>query len=904
MSFLTWDTFDAFSDAAQVAALNTTRLAASSLPPDLTFHRSIDPSLGRDIDALSTRVLELTDRLIQLVSKVNSRQTTSLEGEEDVVDEFPRRVVDTMEAMLERTDSALDEMLGKKKGPAIQIRASRVDSHQNNETKNHQAPSRGRLDPAITHASHLPKPQLKFRYRFPNTDESPYLPVALIPHKWCAKVPLGYVFADETSKCENIDGKEEEDEKKRRSLHPYYHELTHPTYPEHIFDLPANPERPPPLELPSNSSSASRTFTFITNTRAFFSFAHKIANATELAVDLEHHSYRSYRGFLALMQVSTRQEDFVVDLLVPEIREGLRQGKGKTFDHTKDEQMAREAGEIVARVFADPSIIKVFHGADSDIVWLQQDFNIFVVGLFDTFHASKLLELPKHSLANLLETYCDFVPDKRYQLADWRIRPLPAEMLSYAVSDTHFLLYIYDQLRLALVDKAQSHPPSELCPDTGSHKTGPHDGAYTLIRSVLARSARTSLRLYEVEAYDAEGGSGSGGWDTLARKWNKLALTATGVYRAVHRWRESVAKQEDESTRYVLPTHHVFLIAEHLPSSASDLLSLFGAHGSVPAVLKRRAGELVNVVKAAMDKAMIASLEQPIKTTASAVATVDTSTEYAQDNGGGSIKVTPTISELRLWSSSSYAARSHSTLFGVASSPKMRTMSDKAGTYTTANSALLGDVSQVGVIMSRRPKSALMPTATTDQFKNIVEKIHRTLVIAPVVTVPSTVVKAETAVPCSPDAALVDSDGSVTNSLTTADQIEIAVPEHQRQSRSFTDGYSLTADDTIVVVGQANARQRKRKREKNRSRTSQSDHHAGSDAVITDQEAKTAAFDYSSAPNLLDGGESDRLDEGSSRKSKKAKQNRDPGFTLSAKFRALPRDQREVKNGNKTHTFR
>jgi exosome complex exonuclease RRP6 len=42
--------------------------------------------------------------------------------------------------------------------------------------------------------------------------------------------------------------------------------------------------------------------------------------------------------------------------------------------------------------------------------------------MFDTFHASKVLGFPRHGLATLLEMYCDFTPDKRYQLADWRIR--------------------------------------------------------------------------------------------------------------------------------------------------------------------------------------------------------------------------------------------------------------------------------------------------------------------------------------------------------------------------------------------------------------------------------------------------------------------------------------------------
>jgi len=38
--------------------------------------------------------------------------------------------------------------------------------------------------------------------------------------------------------------------------------------------------------------------------------------------------------------------------------------------------------------------------------------------------------------------------DKRYQLADWRIRPLPEEMLLYARMDTHYLLYMYDLLKV------------------------------------------------------------------------------------------------------------------------------------------------------------------------------------------------------------------------------------------------------------------------------------------------------------------------------------------------------------------------------------------------------------------------------------------------------------------------
>jgi hypothetical protein len=38
----------------------------------------------------------------------------------------------------------------------------------------------------------------------------------------------------------------------------------------------------------------------------------------------------------------------------------------------------------------------------------------------------------------------------RYQLADWRVRPLPPDMLHYARADTHFLLAAADALRAEL----------------------------------------------------------------------------------------------------------------------------------------------------------------------------------------------------------------------------------------------------------------------------------------------------------------------------------------------------------------------------------------------------------------------------------------------------------------------
>ena len=116
------------------------------------------------------------------------------------------------------------------------------------------------------------------------------------------------------------------------------------------------------------------------------------------------------------------------------------------------------------------------------MLWLQRDFGLYVVNLFDTHQAACTLQLARHSLAFLLHHYCQIDADKQFQLADWRIRPLPQvqlwyivlmcvlsatrqfdsavivlqEMIDYGRADTHYLLYIYDRMRKELIEKSLS----------------------------------------------------------------------------------------------------------------------------------------------------------------------------------------------------------------------------------------------------------------------------------------------------------------------------------------------------------------------------------------------------------------------------------------------------------------
>lgn len=63
-------------------------------------------------------------------------------------------------------------------------------------------------------------------------------------------------------------------------------------------------------------------------------------------------------------------------------------------------------GAALGPIFADPAILKVLHGADSDVIWLQRDFGVYLVNMFDTGQASRVLEYPRNSLAYLLDHFC------------------------------------------------------------------------------------------------------------------------------------------------------------------------------------------------------------------------------------------------------------------------------------------------------------------------------------------------------------------------------------------------------------------------------------------------------------------------------------------------------------------
>ena len=135
-----------------------------------------------------------------------------------------------------------------------------------------------------------------------------------------------------------------------------------------------------------------------------------------LAIDTESNSLYVYREQVCLIQISVPGTDYLVDPLTLTDLSGL------------------------GPLLADGEVLKVFHGAEYDLAVLYRDFQFTVTNLFDTMWASRILGWPAHGLAALLETHFGVHLNKKYQRANWGVRPLPPAQLDYARLDTHYLL--------------------------------------------------------------------------------------------------------------------------------------------------------------------------------------------------------------------------------------------------------------------------------------------------------------------------------------------------------------------------------------------------------------------------------------------------------------------------------
>lgn len=313
-------------------------------------------------------------------------------------------------------------------------------------------------------------------------------------------------------------------------------------------------------------------------------------NMREIAIDLEAHSFRSFSGFVCLMQLSLRR---------PKVK------RGEMAQISDQENTIETAYDFVidtlalrnfinghfASIMANPDIVKVMHGADSDIGWLQRDFGLYVVNLFDTGRACRALPgFARASLAYLLSKYANIDADKKHQLSDWRQRPLPSEMLSYAVSDTMYLLDIYDKIRLELIahDKGKSSNVS--------------------ISSVLDASKKVCLIRYDKEPFYPNAYKKL----TMHRRGKKSSTNLNeqqdSLLKALYDWRDSIAREEDESIQYVCGNSGLVRIASNCPLTVHALRNCVNP---LPPLIEKYTDDIIRMARLSVGKNVESSGNTP-----------------------------------------------------------------------------------------------------------------------------------------------------------------------------------------------------------------------------------------------------------------------------------------------------
>lgn len=547
----------AFVDALYRKVLLSVK-ASNAIPSeddDFHFHTKFSKAFAAHVATSGAKLEELVWQLTR-VDKTDKKTAGNGDDDDDddEDDDDAKKLFDGPEpksAITDFVDTLLDEATKQlelfQRGPAAAAVASGLrplenkplsfDKKDEKDKANVTATTNNSSNNPVRHSRGLAKPQDQFDEQIDNSD-----------------APFASKLREKAHALHNAPIAVDDDDMDDAALqHPYYPEIKALKFAEWQLEASQDAYKQIPVE--------DASFLWVNSDETLAEMIKTLSKPENrvVAVDLEHHSYRSYLGLVCLMQISTATEDFLVDTLA-----------------------LRSKLQVLNSVFCDPQRVKVLHGSDMDILWLQRDLGLYIVNMFDTGQAARLLQYPRFSLAYLLKRHCAVDADKQYQLADWRIRPLDKNMIKYAREDTRYLLYIYDQMKHELLAQSDTTRSS-------------------LLFETLQNSSKICLQVYvkpEVNDDDcvalSEKLKGTVGIPVLSELQRR-------VFALLYFWRDRVARSEDESPAYVLPNHALMKITKQLPTKSDQL---FRTCNPVPPLVRKYAHELTSQISA--EKAKLA----------------------------------------------------------------------------------------------------------------------------------------------------------------------------------------------------------------------------------------------------------------------------------------------------------
>ena len=270
---------------------------------------------------------------------------------------------------------------------------------------------------------------------------------------------------------------------------------------------------------------------------ALVDLANVLSTRTVIGVDTESDSFHHYQEKVCLIQFSDLEQDYIVDPLTIDDMSPLKP------------------------IFSNPEIVKIFHGADYDVVCLGRDFDYTFRNIFDTMISAQMLGLPRVGLADLIESNFGHHIDKQYQRHDWAKRPLKNEHLEYARGDTHFLLALREIL-LRKLDRAGR------------------------IEHVTEECEILEKRAWVPKPFDPDG-------YLRIKGAHGLSDASKRVLRRLYLYRNEEAKRLDRPPFKVMPDSVLVSVSKTMPKTSDELDALFRSKNP----MKRRHGtQLIDAV--------------------------------------------------------------------------------------------------------------------------------------------------------------------------------------------------------------------------------------------------------------------------------------------------------------------
>jgi len=268
-------------------------------------------------------------------------------------------------------------------------------------------------------------------------------------------------------------------------------------------------------------------FTYVTTQEQLDKECNTWKSARILGIDTEgENNFHHYGSFLTLMQISDENRDWIVDILL------LKENK---VDF-----------KPLIEILENPNILKVFHDVSFDLRILKAEFGCKTRGIFDTYLALMLLGEKNNNLGNVLEKNFNAIKEKKYQKADWTIRPIKEDMLAYAVGDSTYLI----RLKKILEDKL----------------------------SELGRLewSREEFRKLEESDYTTQGP------DYLSIKGaGEISDSERGILKKLFELRETYAAKADRPVHFIIPSQKLIDIAVNPPKSIREWEMMHAVHPAV-----------------------------------------------------------------------------------------------------------------------------------------------------------------------------------------------------------------------------------------------------------------------------------------------------------------------------------